>query len=74
MNITNSIGMIVLYQNGSFVSGPGGLGMFSMGCNRMVSNLITTDDPLASNFSIRSGKEPVTIPNVKPGAYQIVCE
>lgn len=27
VNITNGVGRIVLYQNNSFVSGPGGLGM-----------------------------------------------
>lgn len=75
VNITNSIGRIVLYHNGSFVQGPGGLGM----SNQMkISTLnwykcFASDEPLAANFSVRNGEQPITIPDVKPGVYSIVC-
>jgi len=57
VNITNSIGMVVLAQNGSiFTSQPGGL-----------------DDPLASNFSIRLGRIEFVVPEVPAANdYQIV--
>ena len=76
VNITNSIGRIALYQNGSFYEGPGGLGAFKMRLGMCsYADCLCADDPLAANFSVRTGKEPVTIPvGVTPGIYSIVCE
>lgn len=57
VNITNSVGMIVLAQNGeTFVDGAGGL-----------------NHPIAQGFNIRTGRIEITVPYVPPANnYQLV--